>query len=138
MLRNLHGHIQQIVQRLRNMAGHKSANLDAEVSKIFVESDKARGVDAFEAAALQIPQTARPGSDSPLKKTFALEEGKGSASTRFVPTPRLEHKADSEAQPQQVPKGESVCCRCDVTNTLAGPACWNCKSHYVCRNCYSA
>lgn len=121
------------------MAKDNSTNPDVEVSKIFVESDKACGVNAFEAAALDIPPTARPGSDSPLKKTFVSEEGKGSASTRFVPTPRPKAKADDfQAESQAPPRQEWICCRCDVTNLLVGPFCWNCKGHQVCPKCYSA
>lgn len=121
------------------MAKDNSTNLDAEVSKIFVESDKARGLNAFEAAALDIPPTARPGSDSPLKKTFVSEEGRGSASTRFVPTPRPKAKADdSQAESQLAPRQSWTCHVCEVTNPLVGPFCWNCKGHKVCPKCYPA
>lgn len=137
MFRKLHRQIHQIVQRLRNMANNSNKNQDAEVSQVFVDQDRADGKDAFEAASLAIPQTARPEITSPLAKTFA-EEGKGTSNTRFTPTPRPEPKADnSDAQPQ-VPRDAWICCLCDVTNPLVGPACWNCKTHYACARCYSA
>ncbi|POS77611.1 hypothetical protein DHEL01_v204003 [Diaporthe helianthi] len=91
------------------MAGNISTNMDAEVSKFFIHADKCLGVDAFEEASKQIPGTGRPATDSPLKKTFALEEGKGSASTRFVPTPREEPKADDGQAEANVPRDSWVC-----------------------------
>lgn len=125
MFRNHHRQIQEIVQRLTNMAGSSSTNLDAAVSKISIEADKAHGVDAFEAASLQIPETGRPGSDSPLSKTFALEE---------------EPKADDDQAEAQVTEGSWVCCMCGAANEVAGSAsqgCWGCESH-ACGKCQSA
>lgn len=118
---------------------NNNQNLDAETSKFFIRSDEARGVDAFEAASLDIPQTARPDSTSPLAKTFAeLEkDAKGRSGTRFTPTPRPEAKGD-KSEPQKVPRDAWICCVCEVTNPLVGPACWQCKSHYACTRCYAA
>lgn len=143
MFRNIHRQIQQFVQRLRSMANNSNQNLDAATSKFFIDSDEARGVDAFEAASLDIPQTARPDSTSPLAKTFAEQEkeSKGRSNTRFTPTPRQETNADNseaEVQEQKVPRDAWQCCICEVTNPLVGPACWHCKSHYACTRCYSA
>lgn len=142
MFRKIHRQIQQIVQRLRNMANNRNnKNLDAETSKLFVEADAAHGVDAFEVGSLQIPQTARPETTSPLEKTLAEEQGKGSSSTRFTPTPRPGPKADkseAEAQPHKVPRDAWRCCRCEVTNPLAGLVCWACQIHYACPQCQSA
>lgn len=141
MFRKLHRHIHNVVQRLRNMASDNSANQDAELSRYFIKKDQARGVDAFEAAEKDIPQTARPENASPLAQTLAVEEGKGPSSTRFAPTPRRELKADrSEAgsEAPKVPRDAWICCHCDVVNPLAGPACWQCKRHYVCTRCHSA
>ncbi|KKY36743.1 hypothetical protein UCDDA912_g03267 [Diaporthe ampelina] len=142
MFRKLHRQIHNVVQRLRDMASNNSANQDAELSKYFINEDKARGVDSFEVAAMDIPQTARPENTSPLAKTFAVEEeGKGRSSTRFAATPRPGPRADkleAEAQTQKVPRDAWTCCHCDVTNPLVGPVCWQCKSHYVCIRCRSA
>ncbi|KAG6367108.1 hypothetical protein INS49_001290 [Diaporthe citri] len=125
------------------MANNSNKNLDAETSKFFIDSDEARGVNPFEAASLDIPQTARPDSSSPLAKKFAEQEdeAKGPSNTRFTPTPRPEPKADksvAEIQAQKVPRNAWICCICEVTNPLVGPACWQCKSHYACTRCYSA
>lgn len=109
------------------MAGSSSTNLDAEISKVFTEAE---GVDAFEVASLQIPKTGRPDSDSPLKMTFALEEGRGSAT-------REEPKVDDDNAESQVTRSSWVCCKCRATNEVAGSACWGCKTH-ACGICQSA
>lgn len=140
MFRKLHRQIHQIVQKLRNMANNSNKNLDAATSKLFIDSDACRGVDAFETASLAIPQTARPGVASPLERTFVEEKGQGSSSTRFAPTPRSEPKAGeshAEAQPQ-MPREAWICCGCGVTNPFVGPACWQCKAHRACTRCYPA
>lgn len=149
MFRKLYRYTQQIIQKLRNMAS-SNKNLDAEASKFFVNLDEAAGVeDAFQSASLNLPQTARPGTTSPLAKTFAEEEGKsegksevkGGPNPPFTPTPRPEPKSDksqAEAQPQKVPQGAWTCCMCGVTNPLIGLGCWYCKTHFVCPQCYPA
>lgn len=141
MFRELHRHIHQIVQRLRNMANNSNnKNLDAETSKLFIDSDASRGMDAFETASLAIPQTARPGVTSPLERTFVEEQGQGSSSSRFVPTPRPGPKAgksQAEAQPH-APREAWICCGCHATNPFVGPACWQCKAHWACNRCYCA
>ncbi|KAI3391233.1 hypothetical protein diail_7747 [Diaporthe ilicicola] len=141
MFRNLYRRIHHIVQRVKNMA-NKSTNQDAELSKYFVAEDQSRGVNAFEAATLDIPQTARPGNISPLARTLAeLEpDSKGSSAGKFTPTPRPEPKGPSEArvEPKKVPRDEWKCCICGVTNPLAGLPCWQCKLHRVCHQCTSA
>lgn len=135
MFRNFHRQIHQIVQRLRNMANNSNnKNLDAETSKLFIDSDASHGMDAFETASLSIPQTARPSVTSPLERTFVEEKGQGSSSTRFAPTPRPEPKAGTS----QVPREAWNCCRCYTTNPLVGPACWQCKSHRACSQCRAA
>lgn len=146
MFRKLYRYTQRIIQKLRNMASDpNNKDLDAEVSKFFVKLDEAEGVNAFESASLNIPQTARPGTTSPLAKTFAEEEGKsevkGGPNPPFTPTPRPEPKSDksqAEAQPQKVPQGKWTCCICGVTNPLVGLTCWYCKTHHVCLQCYPA
>ncbi|KAK2601097.1 hypothetical protein N8I77_010569 [Diaporthe amygdali] len=133
------------------MASNTSNDKDAEISKFFVNEDRSQGVDAFEAADLDIPNTARPDNISPLAYTFAeQEEGKGSSSRRFVPTPRTERRftptlrpeskseMKTSSEPQKIPRNEWLCCQCGVPNPLVGPACWQCKVHRACHNCSAA